>query len=150
MPRKDGPLEDPEFDALPMPHRQIYHKRKFAYQRAIDVVREHPGNWARIGTYAEGGKKASMRAVQNARNSVRAHLDTHAPDELWIVKTRTRPETWCTRELWVICMGHDPAGAAEELQRRREIVARLMSAKDRNRADREAQARIDALNVTRR
>ena len=122
MSENAGKLEKPEFGVLPVRASGNYVPRPFDYEDLLDMVRERPGEDAKIAVFKQRGtdvsRKQTLRAVQSARSQVWIWLLRNKPYEAWSVGTRTTPETWGDRELWVTYLGEMDQ---EELDKVKEI-----------------------------
>jgi len=117
-----GALERPVFAPLP---QQTGFKRRttpFPYARLLDIVKEHPGQWAIIARFTKGPKKVTWNQVRYNHQKIKDWLERHRPLEEWKLATRTTADTWGDRELWVCYVGsyesEEDATAARKARRK--------------------------------
>jgi hypothetical protein len=147
-----GELSRPEFGPVPPPRKDYKRPAAFPYGSLIAVVREHPNQPAAIAVFKKGTKAQTMGQVRYQRERVRAWLEKHFPLEHWVVTTRTTPDTWCERKLFVELVGtYDTMEEAELARKRRrqeweEGRGRGLT----RRANRLAQEKINAIHAANR
>jgi hypothetical protein len=152
-------LDRPEF-GQPPPHLHrkvevpVMEKR---YRHHLDVLREHPGQPAKVYVLKIGSKGVGQWAMTRRKSSVRINyektnlqlfLRRYHPLERWKVMVRTTPDTWGDRELWLRYDGTwtEEERAADEQERRQRQKWRedlLVQA----RAQREAKAKAQIIQM---
>ena len=99
-------LNKPDFGIVPARYTGNYKEmRPFEYEEILEMVRERPGEDAKIAVFTDGGRKATLAQCHAARARVWRWLLDNRPLEDWKVMTRLTPGTWGDRELWVTYLG---------------------------------------------
>jgi hypothetical protein len=106
LPVPSGALERPVFASLPQASGFRRKTTPFPYGRLLDIVREHPGQWALIAKFTKGPKKVTWNQVRYNQQKIKDWLERTHPLEEWKTATRTTADTWGDRELWVCFVGH--------------------------------------------
>ena len=89
-----GFLKKPEFGPRPAPSvsRSYKGKRRFEYEPILNMVRDHPGRWAKIAEF-KGGRKITLNQVRAARQKCRNYLNKNHYLEDWSLSVRLTGDT---------------------------------------------------------
>ena len=145
MPHPEGGFLDvPKYGVLPPHYPEIYiRKKEFEFEKIINMVREHPGQWAKIAEY-KGGREFTRKSCNSAYQRVANYLKREFPLEDWQGSKRVTPDTWADRELWVTFRGTmtpEEALKLKELRRQAFSVKVARSADKKKARDERAAAR---------
>lgn len=102
---KDHFIERPIFGVPPEQEHLLKPVVRFEFEDLLDMVRERPGEWAKIAVYKGSNRKKILNEARASRARVWRFLQTQCPLEEWKVSVRPTPDTWCDRELWCKYVG---------------------------------------------
>ncbi len=141
-------LARPEFGTPPPPPRRL--RKVYEFEDNLEIVRQHPGQWAKIAEFKggpKGGRATTLEMVNTAKRQVWYYLLKYHPLEDWNVKVCKVTETWADRELWVIfhrTMTPEEA-MAKKNERRNGTALRFAGDGSQRRANAEARKSMRAM-----
>jgi hypothetical protein len=97
----------PQFGTVPpiAVDKKGYRGPPFRYKALLDIVREHPGQPAKIGLFRHPQLKVTAEKSTTAKLAVRRWLDKNFPLEHWQLDVRRDTDTFSDRYLWATYLG---------------------------------------------
>lgn len=109
--------------------RPLHKKPLNQYQRidrqCLQVLRSHDGTPAVIAEWRRGGPSSTLKKAERFKRNLRIWLNWWYPNEYWVLRIRSIPESWDHRLLYATYLGVLTDAEAQALWEKRAALVTM-------------------------